>query len=74
MLRCRAGDLPAGSVEGGTMTDVADKELTIEDVDQMIDQLLADFPPATTGHVEFLGAQFDRGLAWIHFVMQRLDH
>ena len=67
MLRCRAGDLPAGSVEGGTMTDVADKELTIEDVDQMIDQLLADFPPATTGHVEFLGAQFDRGLAWIHF-------
>ncbi|MEI8050948.1 MAG: acyl-CoA dehydrogenase family protein [Actinomycetes bacterium] len=49
------------------MTTVATDDLTIEAVDQLVDQLLADLPPATTGHVEFLGAQFDRGLAWVHF-------
>jgi len=30
-------------------------------------QLLADHPPARTPAQEFLGAQFDRGLAWVHF-------
>src|SRR5580698_4584422 len=37
------------------------------DVDQLVDGLLADFPPATTPPQEFLGEQFDRGLAWVHF-------
>lgn len=32
-----------------------------------IDQLIADFPPGETDPVTFLGAQFDRGLAWVHF-------
>ena len=32
-----------------------------------IDELLAEFPPATTDADEFLGAQFDLGLAWVHF-------
>ncbi|HXY28433.1 MAG TPA: acyl-CoA dehydrogenase family protein [Acidimicrobiales bacterium] len=36
-------------------------------VDELVDGLLADFPPASTGAQEFLGAQFDRGLAWVHF-------
>ncbi|MEI8126801.1 MAG: acyl-CoA dehydrogenase family protein [Actinomycetota bacterium] len=36
-------------------------------LDVQIDALLADFPPATTDPVVFLGEQFDRGLAWIHF-------
>ena len=49
------------------MSDTATKELSIEEIDQMVDQLIADYPPETTGHVEFLGAQFDRGLAWVHF-------
>mgnify|MGYP006276812797 CR=1 FL=1 len=30
-------------------------------------ELLEEFPPATTPEQEFLGAQFDRGLAWVHF-------
>ena len=36
-------------------------------VDDLVDGLLADDPPATTAAPEFLGAQFDRGLAWLHF-------
>ena len=36
-------------------------------VDQRIDQLLADHPPATTPAQEFWGAQFDLGLAWVQF-------
>jgi alkylation response protein AidB-like acyl-CoA dehydrogenase len=36
-------------------------------VDALIDKLLADHPPATTKPVDFLGAQFDAGLAWVHF-------
>src|ERR1700728_1463342 len=37
------------------------------DVDQLVDDLLADFPPKTTPAQKFLGEQFDRGLAWVHF-------
>jgi alkylation response protein AidB-like acyl-CoA dehydrogenase len=36
-------------------------------VDELVDQLLADHPPAETPPKEFLGTQFDRGLAWLHF-------
>jgi alkylation response protein AidB-like acyl-CoA dehydrogenase len=32
-----------------------------------IDRLLADFPPSSTEARAFLGAQFDAGLAWVHF-------
>jgi alkylation response protein AidB-like acyl-CoA dehydrogenase len=33
----------------------------------LIDDLVAAFPPASTDTVTFLGEQFDRGLAWVHF-------
>jgi len=36
-------------------------------VEELVDRLLADVPPATTPAKEFLGAQFDRGLAWLHY-------
>jgi hypothetical protein len=36
-------------------------------VDELVDELLADLPPAITPANEFLGAQFDRGLAWLHY-------
>ena len=36
-------------------------------VSDLIDELLAQHPPADTKPVDFLGAQFDAGLAWIHF-------
>lgn len=36
-------------------------------VDDLVDDLLAKFPPASTDPKVFLGEQFDRGLAWVHF-------
>lgn len=36
-------------------------------VNEAIDRLLADHPPATTENRAFWGAQFDAGLAWVHF-------
>jgi alkylation response protein AidB-like acyl-CoA dehydrogenase len=37
------------------------------ELDERIAHLVAQYPPATTDAVTFLGAQFDRGLAWVHF-------
>jgi alkylation response protein AidB-like acyl-CoA dehydrogenase len=36
-------------------------------VSDLVDQLLEEHPPKSTDAVTFLGAQFDRGLAWVHF-------
>ncbi|CAN5678065.1 acyl-CoA dehydrogenase family protein [soil metagenome] len=36
-------------------------------VDDALDDLLDRFPPGSTDAREFLGQQFDRGLAWVHF-------
>jgi len=36
-------------------------------VEQRVEELLRDHPPATTAPGEFWGAQFDLGLAWIQF-------
>jgi alkylation response protein AidB-like acyl-CoA dehydrogenase len=36
-------------------------------VDELVDGLLADFPPGSVDDRTFLGAQFDRGLGWVHF-------
>jgi len=44
-----------------------DETTTTQHVDELVGQLLADLPPASTDPVTFLGAQFDRGLAWVHF-------
>lgn len=33
----------------------------------LVDDLLTKFPPKQVSDVDFLGAQFDRGLAWVHF-------
>lgn len=41
------------------------------EVDVLIDELITDFPPATTSPLTFLGRQFDRGLAWLHFPVGR---
>jgi len=40
---------------------------TAADVARRVDELLAAHPPASTGRTAFLGAQFDAGLAWVHF-------
>jgi alkylation response protein AidB-like acyl-CoA dehydrogenase len=37
------------------------------DVARRVDELVAAHPPASTDRTAFLGAQFDAGLAWVHF-------
>jgi alkylation response protein AidB-like acyl-CoA dehydrogenase len=39
------------------------------DVVERVNRLLAEHPPGTTPRTEFLGAQFDAGLGWVHFPM-----
>jgi len=46
-----------------TMTLTSDEQK----VASLIDELLAEFPPRSTDPATFLGAQFDKGLAWVHF-------
>jgi alkylation response protein AidB-like acyl-CoA dehydrogenase len=46
---------------------ITDETVTEVEVDGLVDELLADLPPTTTDPVKFLGEQFDRGLAWVHF-------
>jgi alkylation response protein AidB-like acyl-CoA dehydrogenase len=36
-------------------------------VTQLCDELLAKLDPRSTPHAEFLGAQYDLGLAWVHY-------
>ena len=43
------------------MTDETSK------VDALVDDLIAAHDPRTTDAVTFRGAQYDRGLAWVHF-------
>ena len=46
-------------------TDVLSVEET--HVAELTDQLIAQNPPSKTSAIAFLGAQFDLGLAWVHF-------
>ncbi|HWE57617.1 MAG TPA: acyl-CoA dehydrogenase family protein [Acidimicrobiales bacterium] len=49
-------------------TATADSSLDTEGIVlDKIGRLLANFPPASTSEQEFLGAQYDAGLAWVHF-------
>ncbi len=38
-----------------------------QQVADVVDELLREFPPAATTATTFLGAQYDKGLAWVHF-------
>jgi alkylation response protein AidB-like acyl-CoA dehydrogenase len=46
-----------------TLPASADEKHVID----LVEELLRDLPPASTDAVTFLGAQFDRGLAWVNF-------
>jgi len=47
----------------------AESALTADEqrVDALVTELLAAYPPKSTDPTTFLGAQFDAGLAWVHF-------
>lgn len=49
------------------MTATATLTADEQKVSSLIDELLVEFPPRSTDPVVFLGAQFDKGLAWVHF-------
>ena len=55
------------SASAGPSTDAAETDLDATRVLALVDTLLADHPPATTRTRDFLGAQFDAGLAWVNF-------
>src|SRR5215207_5688353 len=38
-----------------------------ERVAALTEELLCEYPPTSTDPATFLGAQFDKGLAWVHF-------
>ncbi len=48
-----------------TTVDTTESEAQL--VEKLCDALLAEYPPATTTAITFLGAQFDAGLAWVQF-------
>jgi alkylation response protein AidB-like acyl-CoA dehydrogenase len=56
-----------------TVTDEVAEVLTPEEeqVASLCRQLLEELPPADTSPVDFLGRQFDLGLAWVHFPVGR---
>ena len=47
-----------------TVTETRSEEQRVSD---LVEELLREHPPRSTSATEFLGAQYDRGLAWIHF-------
>ncbi|MFZ9541750.1 MAG: acyl-CoA dehydrogenase family protein [Ilumatobacteraceae bacterium] len=49
------------------MTATATLTADEQKVSSLIDELLSEFPPRSTDPATFLGAQFDKGLAWVHF-------
>jgi alkylation response protein AidB-like acyl-CoA dehydrogenase len=52
-----------------TMTDEPMVGLSADEqrIETLLNDLLTQFPPSSTPAAEFLGQQFDRGLAWVHF-------
>ena len=50
-----------------TETPAASTDPETHEVDAAIDALLAAHDPKTTDNVEFRGARYDAGLAWVHF-------
>jgi len=52
------------------VTDLAEPTTASTDAERVaeaVERLLAEHPPTDTPPAEFLGAQFDAGLAWVHF-------
>jgi alkylation response protein AidB-like acyl-CoA dehydrogenase len=46
---------------------VSGADIAAADITRRVEELLAAHPPASTDRRAFLGAQFDAGLAWVHF-------
>jgi len=55
--------MPTGIAQSTTVPASSDERHVFD----LVDELLNDLPPSSTDPVTFLGAQFDRGLGWVHF-------
>ena len=53
---------PMSTTDAPTEGDAA-----LDEVNRLVDDLLATCPDAAADQVRFAGEQFDRGLAWVHF-------
>ncbi len=49
------------------MSSVETRDLEESQVAELTERLLAENPPSSTDEMTFLGAQYDLGLAWVHF-------
>ena len=49
------------------MTTIDAGAVTETEIEAIADELLTSVPPSSNDAATFLGAQFDRGLAWVHF-------
>jgi len=67
-IETRAGAAPG---EGAPGQGAGQTEEGAAEVDRLVDALVREVPPGTTSPESFLGAQFDRGLAWVHFPVGR---
>src|SRR5262249_27891449 len=63
------GRVPVHRRRSTQMSDeaVIDRSTEERQVDERVDELLNANPPADTAPRDFFGAQFDLGLAWVHF-------
>jgi alkylation response protein AidB-like acyl-CoA dehydrogenase len=53
-------------------TDISTNEDTgLDEVNRLLDELLATCPDPSADQVRFAGEQYDRGLAWVHFPVGR---
>ena len=63
----RSPKRPGGRVSSLRAMTVTESRTDEQRVGDLIDELLREHPPAAPPPREFLGAQFDLGLAWVHF-------
>ncbi len=62
-----ATDTTTGTEGDRAEASRADGSPDEEAVRELVEGLLSDVPPGSTAPEVFLGAQFDRGLAWVHY-------
>lgn len=58
----RGSTVKGYSVLGGIMSEISEEQVL-----QLAQNLLEKCPPKEASVIEFLGAQYDQGLAWVHF-------
>ena len=61
------GSIPIDTFGSTKLSGVTMTQTPLEQVDAAIDALLAEHDPTHVSDIEFRGARYDAGLAWVHF-------